>query len=89
MTTPPYVHDVYVRGVLQYQFMDSIWYDTASPAQGCIARLQEIRDELPNVEIISFGTTYKIDTLDDFKRWTKDIFSPTNCNYECDFSKWL
>jgi len=89
LTTPQYIHDVYVRGLLKYQFMESIWYDTASPAQGCIARLREIRDELPDVRITSLGKIYKIETLEDLKRWTKDIFSPTNCGYECDFSAYL
>jgi hypothetical protein len=86
---PTYVYDVFIRGELKYQFMESIWYDTASPAQWCIARLREIKEELPGVVICGFGTEYKIDTLEELKRWTKDVFSPTGCSYVCDFSKYL
>ena len=88
-TPPTYVYDVFIHGELKYQFMESIWYDTASPAQGCIARLREIKDELPGVVICGFGKEYKIDTLEELKRWTKDVFSPTGCSYVCDFSEYL
>lgn len=88
-TQPTYVYDVFIRGELKYQFMESIWYDTASPAQGCIARLREIKDELPGVVICGFGKEYKIDTLEELKCWTKDVFSPTGCSYVCDFSEYL
>jgi hypothetical protein len=89
MNSPQPVHDVFVRGELRYQFLESIWYDTASPAQGCIARLRELRDELPDIEIVSFGRKYEIKSLAEFKDWTSKIFSPTNCDYLCDFSDYL
>lgn len=88
-TRPTYVYDVFIRGELKYQFMESIWYDTASPAQACIACLREIKDELPGVVICGFGKKHKIDTLEELKRWTKDVFSPTGCSYVCDFSEYL
>lgn len=88
-THPTYVYDVFIRGQLKYQFMESIWYDTASPAQGCIARLLEIKKELPGVVIRGFGKEYKIDTSEELKRWAKDVFSPTGCDYVCDFSQYL
>lgn len=86
---PTYVYDVFIRGELKYQFMESIWYDTASPAQGCIARLREIKKEIPYVVIYGFGKEYKIETLEEFKLWVRDIFSPTGCGYMCDFSEYL
>jgi hypothetical protein len=86
---PTYVYDVFIRGELKYQFMESIWYDTASPAQGCISRLREIKKELPYVVIHGFGKEYKIETLEEFKLWVRDIFSPTGCGYVCDFSEYL
>lgn len=88
-TRPTYVYDVFIHGELKYQFMESIWYDTASPAQGCIARLREIKNELPGVVICGFGNEYKIDTLEELKHWTKEVFSPTGCSYVCDFSEYL
>lgn len=86
---PTYVYDVFIRGELKYQFMESIWYDTASPAQGCISRLREIKKELPYVVIHGFGNEYKIETLEELKHWVRDIFSPTECGYVCDFSEYL
>lgn len=88
-TRPTYVYDVFFGGELKYQFMESIWYDTASPAQGCIAALREIKAELPGAVIRGFGKEYKINTLDDLKLWTKHVFSPTGCSYGCDFSEYL
>lgn len=52
-TRPAYVYNVFIRGELKYQFMESIWYDTASPAQGCISRLREIKRELPGVVFVA------------------------------------
>lgn len=89
MSTPQYVHSVFVRGELRYQFLESIWYDTASPAQACIEKLREIRGELPGVEIVSFGKRYRIQTLEDLRLWARAVFSPTGCSYECDFSEYL
>ncbi|WP_018610004.1 hypothetical protein [Uliginosibacterium gangwonense] len=89
MNSPQPVHDIFVGGELRCQFLESIWYDTASPAQACIACLRALRDELPRIEIVSFGTRYKIETLADFKEWASKIFSPTHSSYQCDFSEYL
>jgi hypothetical protein len=86
---PTYVYDVFIRDELKYQFMESIWYDTASPAQGCISRLREIKTELPYVVIHGFGKEYRIETLEELKLWVRDVFSPTGSGYECDFSEYL
>lgn len=86
---PSYVHDVFIRGQLKYQFMESIWYDTASPAQGCIERLREIENEIPDVLIKSFGKEYKITDVESFRDWVKNVFSPTGISYQCDFSEYL
>lgn len=83
------VHLIYINGRLEYELLESIWYDTASPAQACIARLREIKEHIPNLKIVSFGQEFSISTQDDFVAWVKDIFSPTGMSYECDFSKYL
>lgn len=83
------VHLIYINGHLEYKLLESIWYDTASPAQACIARLREIKEHIPNLKIVSFGQEFSISTQDDFVAWVKDVFSTTGMSYECDFSKYL
>lgn len=82
-------HAIYINGQLKYEFEESIWYDTASPAQSCIKQLQEIGSFLPDVKIISFGKEYSILSREEYMAWARDIFSPTGISYECDFSQYL
>ena len=82
-------HLVYVNGELKYEFLESINYDTASPAQACIQQLKEIAIYIPAVFIVSFGKEYVIDSRESYLIWVKNVFSPTGERYECDFSKYL
>ena len=82
-------HLIYINGRLEYELLDSIWYDTASPAQACIKQLRAMKERIPNMKIVSFGQEFSISTQDEFVAWVKDVFSPTGTSYECDFSKYL
>ena len=84
-----YKHFVFVDGQLKYRLLDSIWYDTASPAQACIEMLRDVRTQIPNVRIVSAGKEHPIDTDERFLHWVKHVFSPTDSSYECDFSVYL
>lgn len=82
-------HKIYIKGNLKYEFLTSINYDTATPAQACINNLKKIASYVPNVRIESFGKEYIVENDAQFKDWVKNVFSPTNSSYECDFSKYL
>ena len=82
-------HTIFIKGQLTYELLDSIWYDTASPAQSCIDILRNTQKHIPDVRIVSSGTEYLIDSDESFRRWVKDVFSPTGTSYQCDFSLYL
>lgn len=84
-----YTHFIFVGEQSTYRLLDSIWYDTASPAQTCIEMLREVRTQVPNVRIVSAGVEHPIDTDERFLLWVKHVFSPTGSSYECDFSAYL
>lgn len=84
-------HRIYIDDRLAYEILDSVWYDTASPAQACIKKLREIQGHVPNVRIISYGREYAISTQAAYMEWVRNVFSPTpeGVEYECDFSHYL
>ena len=82
-------HTVFIEGQLTYELLDSIWYDTASPAQRCISILRDTQKHIPEVRIVSSGKEYLIDSDETFRRWIKEVFSPTETSYQCDFSLYL
>ncbi|MCZ4242541.1 hypothetical protein [Pedobacter punctiformis] len=70
-------HNVYINQELKQSFLNSNWYDTASPYQWCINALKNLKDEIDlskRVEIISNGVTYKIINNADFKNWIEQVF---------------
>ncbi|MBP9068385.1 MAG: hypothetical protein KBG47_02685 [Bacteroidia bacterium] len=58
-------------------FLNSNWYDTATPFHFCVSELKIIKEELKRghkLKIESNGKTYKISSLADFENWIKNIF---------------
>lgn len=82
-------HTIFIEGQLTYELLDSICYDTASPAQSCINILRNTQKHIPEVRIVSSGKEYLIDNDEIFRCWVKDVFSPTGTSYQCDFSLYL
>lgn len=71
-------HTIYFEnGGVFKTFLNSNWYDTASPYQFCIKELLEIKDAISNGKIIkidSNSTVYLISNLNDFQTWIKKVF---------------
>lgn len=71
-------HKVYFENGNEFKsFLNSNWYDTATPYQWCIKELLEIK------RYIAEGKTIKIDSnnniqiitnLDEFKTWIEKVF---------------
>ena len=70
-------HKVFIGGVLIKSFVNSNWYDTATPYQFCISELTILRQKIEigeNLRIESNGKTYEINNLEEYKKWMETVF---------------
>jgi hypothetical protein len=71
-------HIVYLENGDEFKsFLNSNWYDTATPYQFCIKELLEIKSIIANgkmIKIDSNNKIYVISNLDEFQTWIKKVF---------------
>ncbi len=70
-------HKVFIGEVLIKSFVNSNWYDTATPYQYCISELTILRQKIEigeNLRIESNGKTYEINNLEEYKKWIETVF---------------
>jgi hypothetical protein len=70
-------HNVFIDDDLIKSFTNSNWYDTATPYQFCITELIFLKHKIEigkKLRIESKGKTYKINNLDEYKKWIESVF---------------
>lgn len=70
-------HTVFIEGVLVKSFSNSVWYDTATPFQYCVAELKQLKaiiESGSSLVIEGGGETYRIGNLEEYKRWMTSVF---------------
>ncbi|TWI03159.1 hypothetical protein IQ05_00088 [Flavobacterium tiangeerense] len=71
-------HIIYKENGEEFKsFLNSNWYDTATPYQFCISELKKIKNEIDSGKaflIVSYDQKYKISTSKEFEKWIVNIF---------------
>lgn len=71
-------HKVYFENGEEFKnFLNSNWYDTATPYQFCIKELLEIKKAVESgkkIKIESNNKIYQITNLAEFETWIKKVF---------------